>query len=115
MEIAREALYRPDHYPPVSGVLLGRDGTIWLQRENLPGDSVDWSILAPDGEPVGALTAPKRLTVLAGDRRSVWGMERDDLDVPHIVRCGVVRADGSDAVARVSRRARPAAGRGSGG
>lgn len=99
MEIAREALYRPDYHPPVTDAVLGRDGTIWLRREDVGRDSVDWNILAPDGEPIGVLTAAKRLNVLAVDRWTVWGMERGEMDVPYVVRYGVVRADGSDAIA----------------
>lgn len=93
MEMVRETLYRPDFHPPVSRLLLGRDGTVWLRREDLPGDSIDWTLLAPNGEPIGTVAVPKRVTVQAADRQHIWGMMRDELDVPYIVRYGVVPSD----------------------
>ena len=45
------------------------------------------------------MAVPKGLSVLAADRRTVWGMEQDELNVPYIVRYGVVPADGPGAVA----------------
>lgn len=85
----RDALYLPDHHPPVSDAFLGHDGTIWLKREPRGDDAVDWLVLAYDGEPIGTIALPGRLTVMAATRDAVWGMELDDLDVPYIVRYGV--------------------------
>lgn len=90
----RNELYLPDHLPPVSDAVLGRDGTIWLRREAQGGDAVDWLVLDYHGEPIGTVALPSRLTVMAADRDAVWGVEMDDLDVPYIVRYAVRPADG---------------------
>lgn len=91
--LARDALYRPAFHPPVSGLVIGRDGTLWLQREKTGADFVDWIVLAPTGEAVGIVAMPRDLRVLAAERGTVWGMESDELDVPYIVRYRVVESD----------------------
>lgn len=48
-----------------------------------------FSYFTLDGEPIGTIALPGRLTVMAATRDAVWGMELDDLDVPYIVRYGV--------------------------
>lgn len=84
--LARESLYAPPFHPPVSQVVLGRDGSVWLRREDTGEDRIDWLVLGPAGELEGVASLPKGLRVLEADRRTAWGMERDELDVPYIVR-----------------------------
>ena len=87
--LAREAIYAPAIHPPVSELVVGRDGSIWLRREDTGGEWVDWLVLSAEGEPVGIVAAPERLRVLAAERDRIWGMETDDLDVPYLVRYAV--------------------------
>lgn len=88
-EWARANLYVPAHQPPVTALLVGRDGSIWLQRERAAPERVEWLVLDPDGEPIGRVELPGRTTVAVAERSRVWGWELDDLDVPYIVRYGV--------------------------
>lgn len=89
MRLAREAMYLPAYHPPVTELVLGRDGTVWLQREDTGGETVDWLALDPNGDLIGVVAVPARFRVLAADRQHLWGMARDELDVPYIVRYGV--------------------------
>jgi hypothetical protein len=82
----REALYLPSHLPPITGAVIGQDGTIWLRREDLGNESVEWLVLGEDGAVLGALRAPRGLQILRAERGSIWGVEQDELDVPYVVK-----------------------------
>lgn len=84
--ILRERIYTPRFLPPVTGLVVGRDGTIWLRREERGESDVDWLILAADGEPLGLAATPAGFNGMAADRSAIWGMELDFLDVPYIVK-----------------------------
>jgi len=84
--ILRERIYTPRFLPPVTGLVVGRDGTIWLRREERGESDVDWLILAADGEPLGLAATPAGFNGMAADRSAIWGMELDSLDVPYIVK-----------------------------
>ncbi|MDT8369843.1 MAG: hypothetical protein RQ745_11585 [Longimicrobiales bacterium] len=77
---AEKALYRPPWFPPVSGVLMGPSGWIWLRREAVPGArDVIWEIVDPDGRRLGSveLDAGLRLDAVAG--RTAWAtVETED-------------------------------------
>ncbi len=85
-EELREALYRPQTFPPVDEVVAGRDGSVWLELGGPPSDVDRWWILSPDGDPVGEVELPRRFRVITADRERAWGMATDALDVPYIVR-----------------------------
>jgi hypothetical protein len=85
-ELARAAIYAPAFHPPVSSVTIGRDGTLWLAREETRPDSVPWSVLSADGAPIGTVMLPGGFRLMQAERGTVWGMERDELDVPYVVR-----------------------------
>jgi hypothetical protein len=94
-ELARASLYLPAFHPPVSELLIGRDGSVWLKREQVSADGSDWLVLSPQGAIVGAVRTPPRLRVMAAEERRIWGMEQDDLDVPYLVRYGVQEEGGA--------------------
>jgi NAD(P)H-nitrite reductase large subunit len=77
----------------VSHVVAGRDGTIWLRREER-GGVTRWEVLDASGSVVARLDVPAALRILAADRTDVWGVETDDLDVPYVVRYRVEFAGG---------------------
>ncbi len=79
----------PAHHPAVSRVLAGADGTVWLEREPIPGDSVRWDLLDPELEPLGHTYLPASVDVKRVSRGAVWGVEEDELGVPRIVRFDV--------------------------
>lgn len=86
---ARASLYRPEFHPPVTEVVFGRDGTLWLRREDTREDSVAWDLLGEEGRVLGRTHLPDGFRVMEADRRSLWGMERGKVDVPQIVRYAV--------------------------
>lgn len=83
---ARDNLYVPAHHPAVSSMTVGRDGTIWLAGPNDGASARDWMIIDPNGEPVGTVTLPSRFRAQHAHGLVVWGMDRDELDVPYLVR-----------------------------
>jgi hypothetical protein len=87
---ARQSLYVPEFHPPVSDVVVGRDGSVWLRGADLGTSTVEWRVLSPDGEPLGFVRLPVDLRIMLADRNRAWGTERDELDVPYIVRYRIV-------------------------
>lgn len=58
--------------PPVSAAVVSADGSVWLQRERLGNDRVNWMVLAPDGGVRATLTAPAQARVRWVDGDRVW-------------------------------------------
>lgn len=87
----RAALGLTAFQPPVTDLLLGVDGTIWIRREGFGEELVEYWVLDPRGDPIGRLSLPRRAKLLYADRDFVWGLEFDRLDVPYAVRYRVLR------------------------
>lgn len=88
-EWARADLYLPPHHPPVGAVVVGTDGTIWLERERVGEGARAWLVLDADGIPLGRVAFPAGFRLHAATRDRAWGVEHDELDVPYIVRYGI--------------------------
>ena len=80
----RNSLPAPDFFPPVSELLVGRDGTVWLKREVAGSEDATWWVFSDSGEPLAEIRLPIGLSVFGADRRTVWGMTTDELDVPYV-------------------------------
>lgn len=82
---AEQHIRIPEIQRPVTRVLVTVDGRTWLRREELRPRS-RWLILDAHGELDGLLETPHGLELrhVAGD--TVWGVVRDELDVPYVVR-----------------------------
>jgi hypothetical protein len=97
----------PDTKPPLGGMTLARDGTIWVrvatpseripdaelapQREKGPPvrrfrSSVTYEVFGPDGRFLGRIPLPPRTTIVQADGNMVWGITRDEDDLPAVVR-----------------------------
>jgi hypothetical protein len=85
----RKVLYLPSMRVPITGMLVGNDGSIWLKREDRPGETQVGNVLTADGEVLATLSAPRRLSIRIVDDNSIWGVVRDEFDVPYVVRYGV--------------------------
>jgi hypothetical protein len=83
---ARNTLYTPAFHPPVSQLVIGRDGSLWLSAERVGGPTVSWRIISPQGDAVGSVELAARFTPLLVDGNRVWGSWYDELDVPYILR-----------------------------
>lgn len=87
VQALRRELYVPAHMPPVSAVLVGTDGTVWLRREDPgEGETVRWLVLDARGGVAASVVAPRELRAMQARRDAVWGITWDDLDVPYVVR-----------------------------
>lgn len=80
----------PDAYPPIATVLIGRDGTIWLERYAIEGDRV-WTVLDARGNEVGRVAVPRARRILVVSREAVWVTDADEDGLQSIVRYGVAR------------------------
>lgn len=88
----QEALNRelliPPVRPPLTGVTIGRDGTVWIEMvEDETGRP--YLVLDPTGEPIGSLLLPARSRIAIGDLDRIWVIERDEVDVESVVRYSV--------------------------
>lgn len=75
----------PDIRPPLGRTLVDDVGRIWISRfEPLaPGwpEPREWHVLDVDGHPIGRVTLPDRVSLLAVSETSVMLLVRDSLDV----------------------------------
>ena len=81
----------PRVYPPVESVIVGDDGTAWVQLRTVPGGN-PWVMLSPRGEVIGTLVAPVNVRLMFLGASTVWGTEKDADDVESVVRFRVVRS-----------------------
>lgn len=89
-ESIEDQLEWPSYEPPVSSLLVGSDGTVWIRREALGVASVGWEILDEGFGSIGRLRLPASLEPKVVSRHALWAVEKDSLDVPHVLRFDVV-------------------------
>ena len=97
---AREGMVIPEYLPPIrngsSGVndrslLVTDDGTVWVQRwRSSTPDLESWDVVSTSGLEA-RVGVPSAVTLLAVRGRYAWGVVRDSLDVPTIVRLRLER------------------------
>jgi len=81
-EFRRHSPYPPYH-PPVTDVLAGDDGSVWLRLAS-ESDAVTWIALGRDGRERGRATVPADFFPSFADESGIWGVRRtapDRLDV----------------------------------
>lgn len=82
--VIRANLTPPQFFPPVSQLVPGRDGTIWLRREMHRADSVAWQALTADAEPLLRVRLPVAFDVEGAELEKLWGVVRDSLEIPFV-------------------------------
>lgn len=80
------ALEAPRFLAPVSDLIVARDGTIWLRREDLGQERVGWIILDRKGSRIALIETPADLAVRNAGETKLWGVIKDELEVPYLVR-----------------------------
>lgn len=75
----------PASYAPVKRLIVGRDGTVWLEMQSLKAEN-SWRVLTAKGEVIGDLTVPNNVSLAAVSRSAAWGIERDQDDLQSVVR-----------------------------
>jgi hypothetical protein len=53
--------------------------------------SDDWEVFDDQGRYLGVLTMPARFAPMRIEGDALWGVQRDELDVPSVVRYRLVR------------------------
>jgi len=82
----RRALFLPEFYPPITSAFAGRDGALWLRREESKEADVAYVVISADGTSKATLSVPLGLTLVAADGNRVWGVQKDEFDVPTVHR-----------------------------
>ena len=96
----REALYVPEHYPPVQDVALASNGELWMRTfEDAGTDSLTvwYSIRVGESardSPVRRILLPISFSPYDATDTHVWGVRRDDFDVRYVVGRRLIRQDG---------------------
>ena len=93
-----------DQYPAMGQLLVGPGGSIWMQRiktaeevsaegEFNPQDlgSNEWEVFDETGRYLGVMVTPERFAPLRVLGDAFWGVQRDEFDVPSVVRYRLVR------------------------
>jgi len=81
----RAQMFIPEFRTPIASGFAAPDGSLWLKRED-GSRTVDYTVIAPNGNLVATLTLPRNVTLRAVVGDTVWGVETDADDVPSIVR-----------------------------
>jgi hypothetical protein len=100
--LAREALYAPDYYPPVSQIVVGRDGTIWLRGVLPDSGRIDWRVLDPQGEPMGRFHLRAAFRIFVAEEDAVWGVQRDPSGVEYVRKFRILHEPGEDGAPEVA-------------
>lgn len=87
----RASLPAPPYYPPVTKLIAGDDGTIWLRRQTTVANQQEWQVFSEEGEMLGRVHLPQELEVHGAERGRVWGVSRNELDVSFVEVYGVNR------------------------
>ena len=86
MRHAWERAYgRLEFFPAVGDVQAGADGTTWLLLRTGVNSS-QWEVLDESGRSVARVDPPPRGRIRWADTDSLWFVERNELDIPYLVR-----------------------------
>lgn len=99
-----------DHYPVIAALLEGPEGSLWVQKNMTVRRAVEvagafhpdelgspeWDIFDREGRYLGVITLPHRFQphLIRGDR--IYGVAKDELDVPYVVVLELVGEFGAD-------------------
>jgi hypothetical protein len=83
----------PRFYSPITELLIGIDGTLWVQMRDT-AEGRPYYVAAADGTPLGTLLVPRNTRIGAAERNRIWAIVRDDLGVESLVTYFVAWTDG---------------------
>lgn len=78
-----DAVRVPDALPSVEAVLVGPDGSIWIEKEDEEGH--DWLVVDLEGRGRARAPAPADFTAIAAREDGLVGIRTDELDIPYVV------------------------------
>jgi hypothetical protein len=86
LEQVRRQMVVPRHEPPITHLLMGNDGSIWIRREDRRAAGAEWLVLDAKGEEVGHVIVPVGLRLGYADLTQVLAVETDADDIPWVIR-----------------------------
>jgi hypothetical protein len=86
----REPLYVPAFRAAVSDAVAATDGSLWVRLSGTSENS-QFLVIAPNGNLVGSVQVKRTVLVSAIDGDVVWMIDRDEDDVPIVVKARVRR------------------------
>jgi hypothetical protein len=86
LEQVRRQMVVPSHEPPITHLLMGNDGSIWIRREDRRPAGAEWLVLDAKGEKVGSVVVPHGLRVGYADLTQVLAVEADADDISWVIR-----------------------------
>lgn len=78
---------RPELRPSYDRLVVDDQARLWVRE--WPGarrDTLRWWVFARDGALLGSVSVPGRFRLMAVRGNQAWGVVRDELDVPYVVR-----------------------------
>lgn len=79
-----------EYFPPLLGLLVGRDRSVWLELDTAGGSHL-WWVLDATGRHVGTLQLPKSAILQVADRDQIWTLEEDESGLQGVGRYRIAR------------------------
>ena len=92
-EALEEAYAARPYLPPVSRIRIDCDGRLWVGREWVPGEPVQWEVLSPQGDPLFNIELPEEVSLGISSGNHLWTLEEDELGVRFVVRYSILLPD----------------------
>ncbi len=87
------SLRMPDRYPAWRGMVIGTDGTIWLEH-GTPGPTREWHLFDQGLRPLGSVNIPRNVSIRAANRNALWGVREESDGLESLIRYDVGAARG---------------------
>ena len=81
----------PGTFPPVIELVPGRDQSVWVGLKTQEHPHGSWLVFDEQLQPVARVTIPLEVRVMRVSERFIWGVTTGSLDVPQVVRYGIVK------------------------
>lgn len=86
-----KALFAPKYYAPIDQALIDLEGRVWIANTLGASQSPrNWTVLDVNSRPIWTVELPGTVNVMSAKGDEVWGVGKDDADVPYVVRYRVL-------------------------
>jgi hypothetical protein len=87
----RSMVPSPRVFPPVEDLVVGNDGSMWIQLRSAEPQETRYEVLDPVGDQVGVITLDRDVRIAAATSSHVWAIATDSLDVESVLKFAIVR------------------------